>query len=98
MTYSDGLRNPALTNRVMDIEELLGVASAHSTCPYYLSRELHHRADLVFLPYNYVIDTVARRSMQLDLDGAVLLFDEAHNLVNARERHKRTHSHTHLMY
>ncbi len=33
------------------------------------------------LRYNYLIDAKIRRSLGLDLRGAVLIFDEAHNLV-----------------
>ena len=42
-------------------------------------------ADLVFCPYNYLIDPVIRKSMDVDISTAVLIFDEAHNIEdNAR--------------
>lgn len=37
-------------------------------------------ADLVFLPYNYLIDPVIRTAMDLEIDGSVIILDEAHNL------------------
>ena len=46
-------------------------------CPYFASRSLASRADLVFCPYSYLLDPVVRRSVDLSLDGAVLIFDEA---------------------
>lgn len=51
-------------------------------CPYYLSRELHNSAELIFSPYNYLIDKENRRSLTgISWDRTVLIFDEAHNLV-----------------
>ena len=38
------------------------------------------QAELVFLPYNYLIDSVVRTAMQISVSNAVLIFDEAHNL------------------
>ena len=37
-------------------------------------------ADLVFCPYNYLIDPVIRKSMEVDISNCVLIFDEAHNI------------------
>ncbi len=28
----------------------------HRMCPYYLARELKSQADIVFMPYNYILD------------------------------------------
>jgi Rad3-related DNA helicase len=39
----------------------------------------------VFLPYNYLLDPASRKSLNLSLEGAVLLIDEAHNLESACE-------------
>lgn len=35
------------------------------------------RADIIFCPYNYLIDPVIRNSMKISLKGAVVIFDEA---------------------
>jgi Rad3-related DNA helicase len=52
-------------------------------CPYYLPREdkILNDAQLILMPYNYIIDPVARRGLHIQWDNAVVLFDEAHNLV-----------------
>jgi len=39
------------------------------------------QAEMIFMPYNYLIDPSTRRSLSVDLEGTVLIFDEAHNLV-----------------
>lgn len=28
----------------------------HRVCPYYLSRSLKQEADVIFMPYNYLVD------------------------------------------
>jgi len=51
-------------------------------CPYYLARELQAGAELILVPYIYLLDKDKRSSLaNLDLHNAVLIFDEAHNLV-----------------
>ncbi|KAJ3117002.1 Regulator of telomere elongation helicase 1 [Phlyctochytrium bullatum] len=37
-------------------------------------------AELVFLPYNYIVDEAMRKSQKIDLRDAIVIFDEAHNL------------------
>ena len=49
-------------------------------CPYYAARELRETAQLVFCPYNYLLDPLVRRQMGIDLTGHVVILDEAHNI------------------
>eukprot|EP00466_Bigelowiella_natans_P014652 jgi/Bigna1/67409/fgenesh1_pg.3_\ len=65
---------------VWDIEDLVEFGKKHKACPYYASRLIFEHAELVFCPYNYLIDPLIRDSMDLDLNDAVLIFDEAHNI------------------
>jgi Rad3-related DNA helicase len=55
-------------------------SSPHAPCPYYLARALAKNAELVFCPYNYVLDPSIRSSLGLELDNAVVVLDEAHNV------------------
>ena len=65
------------------IEELVKLGREHNVCPYYISKEMQNDADIILVPYNYLIDPVSRRSLNIDLKGSILIFDEAHNLVRA---------------
>ncbi|XP_040927591.1 regulator of telomere elongation helicase 1 isoform X3 [Betta splendens] len=54
-------------------------------CPYYLSRSLNKQADVIFMPYNYLLDPKSRRAHNIELNGAVVIFDEAHNVEKTCE-------------
>ncbi|XP_017736748.1 PREDICTED: regulator of telomere elongation helicase 1 isoform X5 [Rhinopithecus bieti] len=69
-----------LASPILDIEDLVKSGSKHRVCPYYLSRNLKQQADIVFMPYNYLLDAKNRRAHSIDLKGTVVIFDEAHNV------------------
>ncbi|XP_016649189.1 PREDICTED: regulator of telomere elongation helicase 1 homolog [Prunus mume] len=72
--------NPHLGDEPIDIEDLVNTGRKLGPCPYYLSRELHKVVDILFAPYNYLIDHGYRKSLQIDWKNSILIFDEAHNL------------------
>ena len=37
-------------------------------------------ADIIFLPYNYLIDAKTRTGLGIRWEKAILIFDEAHNV------------------
>ncbi|NWX17252.1 RTEL1 helicase, partial [Aegotheles bennettii] len=69
-----------LIEPIMDIEDLVKNGNKHRACPYYLSRSLKQQADIIFMPYNYLLDSKSRRAHNLDLKGTVVILDEAHNV------------------
>ncbi|XP_070600523.1 regulator of telomere elongation helicase 1 isoform X2 [Erythrolamprus reginae] len=69
-----------LIDRILDIEDLVKNGNKHRVCPYYLSRSLKQQADIIFMPYNYLMEQKSRRAHNLDLKGAIVILDEAHNV------------------
>uniref|UniRef100_A0A4W4EBL9 Regulator of telomere elongation helicase 1 n=1 Tax=Electrophorus electricus TaxID=8005 RepID=A0A4W4EBL9_ELEEL len=69
-----------IMNSILDIEDLVKTGKKERVCPYYLSRSLKQHADLIFMPYNYLLDLKSRRAHNIELKGAVIIFDEAHNV------------------
>ncbi|CAH1774290.1 unnamed protein product [Owenia fusiformis] len=65
---------------VVDIEDLVTLGEKHKVCPYYMARELKKEAEIIFMPYNYLLDPKSRRAHGIELSGNVIIFDEAHNL------------------
>lgn len=69
-----------LATPILDIEDLVRSGNKHKLCPYYLARNLKQQADIIFMPYNYLLDAKSRRAHGIDLKGTVVIFDEAHNV------------------
>ncbi|KAL2463124.1 RAD3-like DNA-binding helicase protein [Forsythia ovata] len=72
--------NPGLGDEPIDIEDLVNIGRSCGPCPYYLSRDLHKVVDILFAPYNYLIDRGNRKSLNIEWNNSILIFDEAHNL------------------
>ncbi|XP_022092483.1 regulator of telomere elongation helicase 1-like isoform X2 [Acanthaster planci] len=70
----------AFTDNILDIEDLVKLGNKHKVCPYYMARELKANADIIFMPYNYLLDSKSRRIHGVELQGNVVIFDEAHNV------------------
>ncbi|KAL4236900.1 Regulator of telomere elongation helicase 1 [Mactra antiquata] len=69
-----------LMGNVVDIEDLVAYGQKNKACPYYLARELKSDADIIFMPYNYLLDPKSRKAHGIEISGNIVIFDEAHNL------------------
>lgn len=67
---------------VHDIEDLVPLGESLKVCPYYASRDALVGAEIVSLPYQYLLSDSARESLGIDLHGAIVIVDEAHNLID----------------
>ncbi|KAJ1899188.1 hypothetical protein LPJ66_002269 [Kickxella alabastrina] len=68
---------------IWDIEDIVSLGKRLNACPYYAVRELAGTADLVFCPYNYILDPGVREAAGIELEGNIVILDEAHNVENA---------------
>lgn len=69
-----------------DIEDLVKLGRRMRICPYYSTRDLMDQAQIIFSPYNYLIDPRVRQSMKIPLNNNIIILDEAHNIEDsARE-------------
>lgn len=69
----------------MDIEALAQRARAPvgGGCPYYGTRRAVPEADVLLVPYASLVNADMRQKLGIKPDGNVLIFDEAHNLLEA---------------
>ncbi|XP_037071349.1 regulator of telomere elongation helicase 1 homolog [Pollicipes pollicipes] len=65
---------------VTDIEDLAQLGKKLNFCPYYMARSMKEAADIIFLPYNYLLDPKTRKANGVELQNSVVIFDEAHNI------------------
>uniref|UniRef100_A0A0N5AJL4 DNA helicase n=1 Tax=Syphacia muris TaxID=451379 RepID=A0A0N5AJL4_9BILA len=68
---------------VWDVEDLVKILtiSNPSICPYVtMTRVLTGDADIVFCPFNYMLDPIIRDNSDVNLKNAIIVLDEAHNV------------------
>lgn len=53
--------------QVHDIEDLIKLGKSRQGCPYFTARAIADKAEVVFCPYNYIVDPVIRASVEIQL-------------------------------
>lgn len=77
----EGLKKVIPHDKVMDIEDLVSLGKTKGFCPYFVSKFMAEDADVVFSPYNYVLDERTHNKTITDtLQKATIIFDEGHNI------------------
>ena len=56
-----------------DIESLKSHGQKRKLCPYYISRDMAGKADIIFLPYNYLVDPRIRKSLAINLEECIVI-------------------------
>ncbi|GIY22401.1 fanconi anemia group J protein [Caerostris darwini] len=75
--------HPAKFGNAFDLEDFVGTCKRVRACPYFASRELLLTSDIIFCPYNYLIDPLIRSAMSISLKGNIVVTDEAHNIEDS---------------
>lgn len=52
---------------VVDIEDLVNFGNKTQCCPYFMAREMVNTADIVFMPYNYLLSSQTRSVQRINL-------------------------------
>jgi Rad3-related DNA helicase len=64
---------------VLSARRLVRYGRAKRVCPYFLSRRAAQDCTVVVAPYQYIFNKSIRSMVRLDINGKILIFDEAHN-------------------
>ncbi|OTF75449.1 regulator of telomere elongation helicase 1-like protein, partial [Euroglyphus maynei] len=73
-------------SKVYDIEDLIAFGNEHKACPYYMSKALtDYNTSMTFMPYNYILDPSIRKTLKLNLENTIIIFDEGHNIERVCE-------------
>ncbi|KAI9316736.1 helicase C-terminal domain-containing protein [Dichotomocladium elegans] len=80
---ADHRLRPGGANEIWDIEDLTMIGKEVGGCPYFASRGMAQLADIIFCPYNYLLEPAVRKSMDINLENNIVILDEAHNIEDA---------------
>ena len=69
-------------SEIHDVEDLARVGRKIRSCPYYGSRNAVTNADIITMPYSMLLHKKTRDSLGVAVKGNVVVFDEAHNIVD----------------
>lgn len=84
--YHHVFRNmSSLIHSINVMEELAKPEASKTCCPYYLSREAIPISDIIFMPYNYLIDLQMHKNFKFNLSDSVIIIDEGHNVAKVCE-------------
>ncbi|XP_045480526.1 regulator of telomere elongation helicase 1 homolog [Harmonia axyridis] len=73
--------DPLIRNtNIVDIEDLVAMGKSHKFCPYFMAKELKSSADIIFMPYNYLLEPRFRKTLGIELANNIIILDEAHNV------------------
>eukprot|EP00347_Sterkiella_histriomuscorum_P010560 403375820 len=67
----------------IDIEDLCIAGKEQKICPYYSSFQKAKSSDILFLPYNYILDIEMIVKLDLDLTQCIIVIDEGHNFTQS---------------
>ena len=67
------------------VEDYVKIGEIRRVCPYYLTRLRTNVADIVVMPYNYILDKSMRSMLSLPFRDSIVIFDEAHNIESVCE-------------
>ncbi|GKC00398.1 fanconi anemia group J protein, partial [Tanacetum coccineum] len=59
---------------------LVKVGEMVQGCSYFGAQGMAEVADIVFCPYNYIINPQIRKAMEISVEGNIIILDEAHNI------------------
>ena len=96
-TEFDKNRNPYPQNSY-DIEDLHLMGRLLGTCPYYVQKKQAQSADLILMPYNYIIDEEIRERTKISYRNSIIIIDEAHNIAGCSEESTSFDINTNFLY
>ncbi|CCE82219.1 Piso0_001932 [Millerozyma farinosa CBS 7064] len=68
--------------KIHDIEDLGSLGTGLRVCPYYSVRNGLKSAEVIASPYQILLQKSARETLNVDVEDAIIVIDEAHNLID----------------
>ncbi|CAB3403194.1 unnamed protein product [Caenorhabditis bovis] len=74
--------NGILANNLNNTFKVIKHGKNYTGCPYFATRKSIPLCELVLLPYQVILHGPTRQAWGIELDGNVVVLDEAHNVLN----------------
>eukprot|EP01080_Neovahlkampfia_damariscottae_P008724 gene8724-672_t len=71
---------PEGEKEIWDMEDWIEGGKKIKACPYYAAQYKLGDAEIIFCPYNYLVDPNIRTTTHIELEGNIVIIDEAHNI------------------
>jgi len=70
------------SNSIFDLEDIVKKSSEKDLCPYFVTKTMVSKSDIICCPYNYLVDPAIFKQTNIKLEDCVVVIDEAHNVEN----------------
>ena len=81
--YDNAKQDLAIPHGVYSLDRIKEYGKNKGYCPYFLTRQFIHHADIIVYNYQYLLDPKVANMITKELsDDAIVVFDEAHNIDN----------------
>ncbi|KAJ2963471.1 hypothetical protein NQZ79_g1500 [Umbelopsis isabellina] len=67
---------------IWDIEDLAKIGRRTHGCPYYAAKTQLEVAEIIFCPYNYLIEPLIREAFEINLKDSIVILDEGTLLIS----------------
>lgn len=74
----DCLEPREIEQSINNIEDLQKHGRFYNCSSYFMSKKVAENADIIFLPYSYLIEPTLRN--EINLNGTIVIIDEAYNV------------------
>lgn len=72
-----------LLDKIFDLDEFCEACLKEDVCPYYCAQENLKKAEIIFTPYQYIVDNSHRQILSPSIfSNSIIIFDEAHNFIS----------------
>ncbi|KAF7693618.1 ATP-dependent DNA helicase DDX11 [Cucumispora dikerogammari] len=79
---ADAKNKEVINTGIREIPKRFKTEANSNFCPYYFTKHFVTSCPLTFLTYSSMINLFTRKSYQINLEGSIVIFDEAHNLFD----------------
>lgn len=69
----------------LNITEIKNEMIKNEICPFYFTKIFESEADIIFMPYFFLLNWKIRKIKNQFLENSIVIFDEAHNFIEQSE-------------